>query len=257
MFKVNFPFGGHERFMASRGFRHVRLDEMTSEEFAALARTDPVVIVPVGALEEHGRHLPLGADMIQPLHVVDEVARRTGAFVAPSIPYGVCTTTRPYPGTVSVSVDALKGFVRDVLADLVRNGVRRVMIVSGHAGREHMMALRAAAQDVVDEGTGLKATVLSDYDIIYASAGLLPEGDGHAGAGETSRILTARPELVKGTSPAGKNEIPPYAVVEDPRKYWPGVTGDPAKASKALGEKLDRLVIDELVKLVDELRRRA
>src|SRR3989475_396494 len=92
---------------------------MTSEEFAAIAKKDPVVIVPVGALEEHGRHLPLGADVIQPLHVVDEVARRTHAYVAPPIPYGVCTTTRPYPGTVSVSVDALKAFVRDVLADFV------------------------------------------------------------------------------------------------------------------------------------------
>jgi len=119
------------------------------------------------------------------------------------------------------------------------------------------MALRAAAQEVVDRGTGLKATVLSDYDIIYASHGILPEGDGHAGAGETSRILTARPDLVKGTSPAGKNDIPAYAIVEDPRKYWSGVTGDPSKASKALGQKLDDLVIDELVRLVEELRRRA
>jgi len=221
-----------------------------------MARTDPVVILPVGALEEHGRHLPLGADLIQPLHVLDEVARRTSAFVAPPIPYGVCTTTRPYPGTVSVSVDSLKAFVRDVLDDLVRNGVHRVMIVSGHAGREHMMALRAAAQEVVDRGTGLKATVLSDYDIIYASEGILPEGDGHAGAGETSRLLTARPELVRGRSPAGKNAIPPYAVVGDPAKYWSGVTGDPSKASQALGQKLDDLVIEELVALVEELRRR-
>ena len=230
---------------------------MTSEEFAAIAKKDPVVLLPVGALEEHGRHLPLGADLIQPLHVLEEVAKRTGAYLAPPIPYGVCTTTRPYPGTVSVSVDALKAFVRDVLADLVRNGVRRVMIVSGHAGREHMMALRAAAQEVVDQATGLKATVLSDYDIIYASHGILPEGDGHAGAGETSRILTARPDLVKGRSPAGKNDIPAYAIVEDPRTYWSGVTGDPSKASKALGQKLDDLVTDELVRLVEELRRRA
>src|SRR5437660_1731945 len=228
---------------------------MTSEEFATVARTDPIVIVPVGALEEHGPHLPLGADMIQPLHVLDEVARRTGAFLAPSIPYGVCTTTRPYPGTVSVSVDSLKAFVRDVLDDFVRNGVRRVMVVSGHAGREHMMALRAAAQEVVDRKTGLKATVLSDYDLIYASQGILPEGDGHAGAGETSRILTANPDLVKGRAPAGKNGIPPYAVVDDPTKYWSGVTGDPAKASKALGQKLDDLVIDGLVELVEEVRR--
>src|SRR5467141_701278 len=237
-------------------FRGVRLDEMTSEDFAAVLRQDPVVIVPIGALEEHGRHLPLGSDMIQPLHVVDEVARRTGALVAPQIPYGVCTTTRPYPGTVSVSVDSLQLYVRDVLGDFVRNGISRVMILSGHAGREHMMALRAAAQEVVDGASGLKATVLSDYDIIYASKGILPEGDGHAGAGETSRILTARPDLVKGTSPPGKNEIPPYAVVADPRKYWSGVTGDPSMASNALGKKLDDLVIEELVKLVQELRRR-
>src|SRR5437870_197590 len=196
------------------------------------------------------------ADVIQRLNVVDGVARRTNAYVGPAIRYGVCTTTRPYPGTVSVSVDALKGFVRDVLADFVRNGVRRVMILSGHAGREHMMALRAAAQEVVDEGTGLRATVLSDYDIIYASQGILPEGDGHAGAGETSRMMTARPDLLKGKSPPGKNEIPSYAVVSDPRKYWSGVTGDPSKASKALGEKLDDLVIEELVKLVEELRGR-
>src|SRR5438128_12126280 len=98
---------------------------MTSEEFAAIAKKDPVVILPVGALEEHGRHLPLGADVIQPLHVVDEVARRTNAYVAPAIPYGVCTTTRPYPGTVSVSVDPPTGCLRAVLAHFVRHGLPR------------------------------------------------------------------------------------------------------------------------------------
>src|SRR5206468_10572421 len=97
---------------------------MTSEEFAAIAKKDPVVIVPVGALEEHGRHLPLGADVVQPLHVVDEVARRTQAYVAPPIPYGVGTTTRPYPGAISVSVSAVKAFGRAILADFGRNGLR-------------------------------------------------------------------------------------------------------------------------------------
>src|SRR5439155_19931136 len=112
----------------------------------------------------------------------------TRAQLAPAIPSWFSTTSGPSPGTVSVSVEALKAFVGDVLADFTRNGVRRIMIVSGHAGREHMMALRAAAQEVVDRGSGLRPTVLSDYDILYASKGLLPEGDGHGGAGETSRI---------------------------------------------------------------------
>src|SRR5207245_10358865 len=101
---------------------------MTSEEFAAIAKKDPVVLVPVGALEEHGRHLPLGADLIQPLHGLDEVAKRTGAYVAPPIPYVVWRTTRPCPGTVSVSVGALKAFVRSVPSDLLGHGVGRVSI---------------------------------------------------------------------------------------------------------------------------------
>jgi len=60
-----------------------------------------------------------------------------------------------------------------------------------------------------------------------------------------------------GGIPPFQAELQPYAVVDDPRKYWSGVTGDPSKASKALGQKLDDLVIGELVKLVEELRRRA
>ncbi len=233
----------------------MRLDEWTSEEFAKNVSPKTVVILPVGSVERHGSHLPLGSDLIQPLHVLDAVCRKTGAVLAPPIPYGVITTTRHYPGGIGVSFDSLRAFARDVLRDLVRTGVRRVMIVSGHAAHDHMAALRAAAQDVVDEGT-LRATVLSDYDIIYAQKDLPPQ-EGHAGMIETSRLLSARPELVKGRSPPGANRLPPYAVVKDATPYWDGATGDSSKATTAYGEALDHLVEDELVKLVEELRGRA
>jgi creatinine amidohydrolase len=232
----------------------VRLDELTSEEFASKIGPDSVVILPIGAVEKHGRHLPLGSDMIQPLHVLDEVCRRTGAWIAPPIPYGVITSTRHYPGGIGVGFDSLRAFVRDVLRDLVRNGVHRVMVLSGHAAKDHLAALRAAAQDVVDEGD-LRATVLSDYDIVYARKDL-PADEGHAGMIETSRVLAARPDLVRGTSPPSANRIPEYAVVKDPRPFWDGVTGDSSKASKIYGNELDRGVIDALVGLVEELRRR-
>jgi creatinine amidohydrolase len=117
-----------------------------------------------------------------------------------------------------------------------------------------MAALRVAAQDVVHRGQ-MKITVLSDYDIIYAWKDL-PSGEGHAGMLETSRILVQRPDLVKGVSPPGKNAIPPHAVLADARPYWPGVTGDPSKATKELGARLDAMVVEELVTLVDELKRR-
>ena len=233
----------------------MRLDEWTSEEFAKNIQADTVVILPVGSVERHGSHLPLASDLIQPLHVLEAVCERTGAVLAPPIPYGVITTTRHYPGGIGVSFDSLHAFTRDILQGLVRNGVRRVMIVSGHAAHDHMAALRAAAQDVVDEGT-LRATVLSDYDLIYAQKDL-PPNEGHAGMIETSRLLVHRPDLVKGRSPPGANRLPPYAVVRDARPYWDGATGDSAKATKEYGERLDRSVVDGLVALVEELRGRA
>ena len=233
----------------------MRLDEWTSEEFRNHIKPDTVVILPVGSVEKHGNHLPLGSDLIQPLHVLEAVCERTGAVLAPPIPSGLITTTRHYPGGIGVSFDSLRAFVRDVLRSLVRNGVHHIMVVSGHAAHDHMAALRAAAQDVVDEGL-LKATVLSDYDIIYAQRDLPPK-EGHAGMIETSRLLVHRPDLVKGRSPPGSNRLPPYAVVHDPRPYWDGTTGDSSKATKEYGEALDRIVVDELVRLVEELRGRA
>ncbi len=232
----------------------MRLDEWTSEEFAKRVTPETVVILPVGSVEKHGSHLPLGSDMIQPMHILVEVCKRTGAVLAPPIPYGVITTTRHYPGGIGVSFDSLRAFTRDVLRDLVRSGVHRVMIVSGHAAHDHMAALKAATQDVVDEGT-LRATVLSDYDIIYAQKDLPPK-EGHAGMIETSRLLVHRPDLVRGRSPPGSNRLPPYAVVKDAKPYWDGATGDSSKATREYGEALDRVVVEELVKLVEELEGR-
>src|SRR5947208_375929 len=161
----------------------MRLDEMTSADVARLRRK-PVVLLPVGAVEQHGPHLPLGADILQPMHVLERVAAKTGALLAPPIPYGLVVTSRPFPGSVSVSFDSLRSYVKDVLADLVRNGFRRVVVVSGHAEGVHMAALRTAAKEVVD-ATGADVTVLSDYDLVYASEFAEP-GEGPAGKSETS-----------------------------------------------------------------------
>ena len=231
----------------------MKLEEMTSADVAKLRRK-PVVLLPVGAVEQHGPHLPLGADIVQPMHVLERVAKRTGAIIAPPIPYGLVQTSRPFPGSISVSFDALRAYVEDVLAELIRNGFRRVVVVSGHAEGVHLAALRTAAKAVVDRGNA-DITVLSDYEIIYGSK-FAEAGEGHAGKIETSRILAARPDLVKGRAPKGTNRIPKYAVVRDARRHWPGVTGNPANASKALGEAIDRHVEDALVRIVRTAARR-
>jgi len=231
----------------------MRFEELTSADVARMRRK-PVVILPIGAVEQHGPHLPLGADLVQPMHVLERVAERTGAVLAPPIPYGVVHTSRPFPGSLSVSFDALRAYVRDVLAELVRNGFRRVVVVSGHAEGVHMAALRTAAKEVVDRGRA-DVTVLADYDLIYGSK-FAEAGEGHAGKIETSRVMAERPRLVKGRPKRGKNRIPKYAVVRDARRHWPGVTGNPRKAKRALGAEIDRFVEDELVALVRAAARR-
>src|SRR2546428_9429548 len=225
----------------------MRLEEMTSADVARLRRK-PVVLLPVGAIEQHGPHLPLGADILQPMHVLERVAARTGAILAPAIPYGLVQTSRPFPGSVSVSFDALRAYVQDVLGEFVRNGFHRVVVVSGHAEAVHLAALRTAAKEVVDRG-GADITVLSDYDLIYASKFAEP-AEGHAGKIETSRLLAATPDLVRGRPGKAANRIPKYAIVRDARRHWPGHTGDPRKATAKLGIAIDRFVEDELVRLV-------
>ena len=233
----------------------MRLAEMTRTDVARLKRK-PVVLLPIGSIEQHGPHLPLGSDLIQPMAVLERVAAETGAIIAPPIPYGVVHASRPFPGSVCVSFDALRAYTRDVLSELVRNGFRRVVVVSGHAEGVHLAALRTAAKEVVDRG-GADITVLSDYDLVYGSKfSEKAEGDGHAGKVETSRILAERPDLVKGRGPRGRNRIPPYAVVRDARRYWPGVSGDPSKASRALGVEVDSLIARELAAIVRAAARR-
>lgn len=231
----------------------MHLDELTRAEFKDKVSQDTVVILPVGAVEEHGDHLPLGADTIQPKFVAEEVARRAGALLAPPIEYGHCTTTRNFPGTISLSFETMRDLLHDVLSELARNGVRNIVVLSGHAGSAHMAALRLAAKDVVDN-QDVKIAVVSDYEILYREK-KAREGDGHSGFLETSRMLAIRPDLVKDSRKGGKNLIPEYVVLRHPERYWPeGVTGDPSEARVESGKEYNEFVIEKLVSLVKSLK---
>jgi hypothetical protein len=67
--------------------------------------------------------------------------------------------------------------------------------------------------------------------------------------------MRLRPDLVKALPKKGVNRLPKYGVVKDPRKHWPGITGNPRRANAALGKKVDALVIRELVKIVQAMGR--
>jgi creatinine amidohydrolase len=231
------------------------VSELDSRTFERQLTSAPVVIVPVGALEAHGPHLPLGADQIQAEATARALAGRVGALVAPAIPYGSCPGAREFPGTVSVSLGTLSKYTEEVLSELARHGARKILVLSGHAERGHIAALREAADQAMRAVPGCRIAVLSDYDFVYERRGLdAPESDGHAGLLETSRVLAIRPDLVGATRPAVVRGGSPFVPgPPTPSEWSESVIGDPGPASAELGSRVQSYVLDRLTATVREL----
>ena len=220
------------------------------------------MIFPIGSVEEHGEHLPLCTDSTQPEYIALEVAKKTGCLVAPPFRYGICNATRNFPGTITIQFETLYKIAHDILSELIRNGFNRIIILSGHAGNSHMVALRLAAQDVVikndeagKEGK-VRIMVLSDFDFAEElTPKYADENDGHAGTLETSRMMAIKPELVKAKGEASVWQMPRFEVVAHPENYFPsGVNGDPTSASAEKGQKINEYIIEQMEKMVKTLK---
>ncbi len=236
------------------------IDELTMEEIKECIRAAKPVIWPVGSVEEHGSHLPLCTDTLQPEYVAEQVAKGIGCVLAPSLRYGVCNSTRNFPGTISIEFDTLRMIARDVLKELIRNGFTKILVLSGHAGSSHMEALRLAARDVLMHAQSAtksrcRIMVCSDYDFAYELRGkYFDEKDGHAGTIETSRIMVIRPDLVRGKGQKSFPKFPRFEVITDAESYFPtGVIGDPTDASAAKGKVINSYIIEHVSGLIKRL----
>jgi creatinine amidohydrolase len=232
-----------------------RLWELDSRSFEQRLGTNPLIILPVGALEAHGPHLPLGADQIQAEATAATLAERVDGLIAPSLTYGSCPGAREFPGTVSLSLAALGQVTRNVLEEFARMGIRRILVLSGHAERGHMAALREAGSDTMRAHPRTKIVVLSDYDFVYELRGKeSPASDGHAGMLETSRVLALAPDTVGPSRPVGEYHASPFVPGSPTSREWPeSVMGDTRPASAELGRKVQSYVLDRLTVVVNEL----
>lgn len=239
------------------------LDELSTIEAAQAAKEGKVVIFPIGSVEEHGDHLPLCTDSIQPEYIATEVAKKTGCLIAPTFKYGICNATRNFPGTITIQFDTLYKLALDVLSELIRSGFNRIIVMSGHAGNSHMVALRLAAQEVITKNeetqqkNKVRIMVLSDFDFAEDLAPELADPkDGHAGTLETSRMMAIRPDLIKGKGKADVWRMPRFEVLAHPEQFFPsGVNGDPTAASAQKGQKINEYIIAEVQKLVKTLEK--
>lgn len=225
-----------------------------------------IVILPVGSTEQHGPHLPLGADTLQVTEVARRVALRLGAIVAPTIPYGYRSAPRSgggeiFPGTTSLSGEALVLVVRDVLRALVRHGARRIVVLDGHY--ENNMFLHEAISLVLEDHPPADLRILKVLWVDPIPAETLeqawPRGFPgwaleHAAHLETSTLLALRPDLVERSAIAspGPVDLPAYDVYPQPVDLVPasGVLSDSSTASADSGERLIAAAVDGLVAVI-------
>lgn len=157
----------------------------------------PVLLLPVGAVEPHGPHAPLGTDSMISAALCERAARELAedaavrALLLPPIAYGVTRYGAAFPGAVSVSEDTLFALVVEVCNSLREQGFRRVVIVNSHFEPEHVATLRRAAAAAhvafLDMTRRSVAERLTDE---------FRSGAAHAGRYETSLVLASHPELV-------------------------------------------------------------
>ena len=232
-------------------------------EVAEIARSGKaLVILPVGVVEEHGAHLPLGVDSF----AAEVYAAATAPYlekggyevvVAPTINYGVARAAIDFPGTLSLEPETLRSMVVEIGRSLSRHGLKRLAILNGHRDKHHMKALDEAKSILVEE-KGAQVLLLGfahDDQVteVCYRAGIKqfysspqPDREGHGGESETSLALYAFPETVR------KEIIPQLdanfdydvaAFRNETKDYWSlsagrGYFGWPQAATAETGKKL-------------------
>lgn len=225
--------------------------ENTFREIEA-ARPD-VAVLPVGALEQHSIHMPMGTDFILAGEVARRVAARLpNAYLLPAMPFANSQEHQDFAGTVWIRPSTLAAVVQDICMALRHHGIKKIVVVNGHGGN---WILKPAVREVNLNHRDMK--------VIFAGAGALASGVGteeelHAGESECSRLLAVAPHLVKDERadcvPEEGREFLDYVGV---RKVSPnGVWGRATRATKEKGEKTLAEGVERMVAYISATFRR-
>lgn len=200
-------------------------------------------VLPVGALEQHGYHLPLTVDTDLATGVARGIADALGALLLPAIAYGDAWNNSGFLGTISLKPDTLRAIVLDIGRELKRMGIPVLVTLNGHFGNKEPISLAARAL----ESEGLKVIHL-DYPRLEALAAEIcdsqPAGSGffHADEVETSMMLALRPDSVRMEKAVAEYPIFPPTFGIEPLQLsefnQSGVFGDPCPSTADKGRKL-------------------
>ena len=219
-----------------------KLDELSPSELEACLAERPALVLPLGTIEWHSHHLPLGLDGIKAGNIGAAVAERSGAVLAPTSWWAAGGV--PFPYTLRLPGNLIENLLREVLIQFAGMGFRTLVVLNGHYGLENSISVRRAAVDCM-RGTASTVLPIAEYEVLLD---LGATGD-HAGVWETSLLWAARPDLVRLDRTDADGGLP-GVVGEDPRGRatrelgLQGTDEVAGKVSVAIERALDQSALD-------------
>jgi len=171
------------------------LPHLTWDEVESYLRSSDMVILPVGSIEQHGKHLPLASDIIQANEICLRIGQRAKVLVAPVVLAGVSEHHMGFPGTIALSPETFEAVLYETAQSLIAHGFRRIILYSGHGGNDPSVS-RVAFR--INRETPAIAIDLARVDFPAPAPRIASlKADSHAGVEETSMMLLLAGGLVQ------------------------------------------------------------
>jgi creatinine amidohydrolase len=240
----------------------VKWEELTANDFrAAVAKSQGTCLLPFGILEKHGPHLPLGTDLLNVRYVSEHAAEQEYAVVFPQYYAGQIFEAKNQPGTVAYSPELQLSLLQETTDEMARNGCKKIVIVNGHGGNEHLLPFFAQSQLYKPHDYVVYVQWGHDQPKVQGAERKGP--DWHAGARETSDVLATHPDLVhmdraKDESGAdqGRLKLPEsvYTGIWWYARFPNHYSGDGSAASKEEGEADVQNWINTVVRVIKAVK---
>ena len=171
----------------------MRLANITGKRVEEYLEKRKTVLIPVGSIENHGKHMPLGTDTLIPDRIVELLEEKCDVMIAPTSPYGATDNIYGCPGTITIGTDGLIMILTKIVDCLYRYGFRKFIILNGHGG--NCKAIEAVGMYLHKKGAWL-----ANLNWWLMVGELRPEWKGgHGGAEETAGVMAVDPSLVDMT----------------------------------------------------------
>jgi creatinine amidohydrolase len=233
-------------------------EELTASDFReGIRRSQGTCLLPFGILEKHGPHLPLGTDLLDVRYAALHAAEEEYAVVFPEYYFGQIAEAKHEPGTMAYSRNLQLALLQETTDEMARNGCKKVLIVNGHGGNEHLLPYFAQSQ--LDKSHDYVVYVFDERTPQHGGPAKKTAIDMHAGESETSKMMISRPDTVRldrATNESGADQ----ARQKLPEGVYTGIwwytrfpnhySGDGSAATKELGEYQMNWWIDSVVKAI-------